>query len=253
MSDKSLPPLPSRVRHVLETLDDLQPPEGLQEAIWKDLQTQEGVSKKLHSPQASARMGVLARAFGKWGLPLGVVMFFLGIVSVTAVYKKMPAQNVSVSVSEEMKTSVPLIPSVDAASVRVPSPLKVEVKPLENPPIASRKAAPKILPFRETEGSIENSTEAEAEESLAAEQRLLEVARKAMSRKDFRAALGTLWQHQQDFPKGKLLEEREALAIQALMADGRTHEAELRAMDFRRQQPNSWLLPAVEEVIKQGP
>jgi hypothetical protein len=85
---------------------------------------------------------------------------------------------------------------------------------------------------------------------LAAERALLEVARTALARGDSASALAALDQHAGRFPRGRLIEERESLAVQALAASGRRDEAQRRAEQFRRRSPDSMLLPAVEEALE---
>ncbi len=55
--------------------------------------------------------------------------------------------------------------------------------------------------------------------------------------------------HARRFPRGRLSEEREALAVQALVAPGAVSTARLRADRFRRTYPNSIFRSAVERAI----
>lgn len=61
--------------------------------------------------------------------------------------------------------------------------------------------------------------------------------------------LGAVAQHRQQFPHGRLTEEREALAIRALLALGRTEGARQRAAAFRVNYPNSFLIPALDSAL----
>jgi len=85
---------------------------------------------------------------------------------------------------------------------------------------------------------------------LARERALIERARMALARGDHGAALEALDLHVHDFPRGRLVEEREALAIQALSASGRTAEARERATRFRRQFPTSVFLPTIDGALR---
>ncbi len=85
--------------------------------------------------------------------------------------------------------------------------------------------------------------------SLAAERALLDDARGALGSGDAARALGLLDEHARRFPKGQLGEEREALAIQALVALGRRDEARARAASFKAALPNSLFLPAIEGSV----
>ncbi len=84
---------------------------------------------------------------------------------------------------------------------------------------------------------------------LAAERAIVEAARTSLSRSRGAAALEALDDHARRFPHGRLAEEREALAVQALVALGRGAEAKERAVRFRRTFPESILLPAVAAAI----
>ncbi len=87
--------------------------------------------------------------------------------------------------------------------------------------------------------------------SLAAEQVLLDAARVALGRHDAAEALRAADRHQRRFPSGKLAEEREAIAIQALILLERPDDARARADRFRRTFPGSALQPAIDEGLGQ--
>jgi hypothetical protein len=55
--------------------------------------------------------------------------------------------------------------------------------------------------------------------------------------------------HRAQFPRGKLAEEREALAIRALLSLGRADEARSRARVFHLTYPNSFLTPAIDSAL----
>jgi hypothetical protein len=82
--------------------------------------------------------------------------------------------------------------------------------------------------------------------SLGEEQRLLDMARAAVARQAYSAALATLGEHATRFPRGRLAEERELLYVQALAGSGNTAQASERAKAFERQFPGSIFLPAVK-------
>lgn len=89
--------------------------------------------------------------------------------------------------------------------------------------------------------------------SLQAERALLDDARSALGSHDAAAALTLLADHDRRFPRGQLGEEREALAIQALVMLGRNDEARARAAHFRATSPNSLFLPAVDAALASIP
>jgi hypothetical protein len=89
--------------------------------------------------------------------------------------------------------------------------------------------------------------------SLAMERDLIDRARMALARGDGDAALDALERHATDFQGGRLVEEREALMVQALVQTGRIDAARARAARFRARFPNSVLLPAVDAAVGRAP
>jgi hypothetical protein len=114
-------------------------------------------------------------------------------------------------------------------------------------PLPSARVATRTPPSRRERPDSDRDLE------LAAERAPLETARTALSRGKPQAALDALGEHQRRFPFGRLGEEREALAIEALVQGGRSAEARARAARFRAKFPSSLLLPAVDAAMKQIP
>ena len=81
-----------------------------------------------------------------------------------------------------------------------------------------------------------------------AELRLLRLARAAVAREDFSAALPAIEEHARNFRDGRLAEEREALRVKTLVGLGRTVEARRAAAAFESRFPHSVLQPAVTRV-----
>lgn len=81
-----------------------------------------------------------------------------------------------------------------------------------------------------------------AQESYAAELKLLQHAQAAYAHKSFGQALSLLAEHGRRFPSGHLTEEREALRVRALAKSGRTREADRAARAFAERFPRSVLL-----------
>src|SRR5262249_41497446 len=88
---------------------------------------------------------------------------------------------------------------------------------------------------------------------LKAERALLDGAREAFARGDAAEAIAALDAHAQKFPAGRLVEEREALAIKALVNVGRVEEARRRADRFRARFPKSLLTSAVDNALQMNP
>jgi outer membrane protein assembly factor BamD (BamD/ComL family) len=107
------------------------------------------------------------------------------------------------------------------------------------------KGAP-VAPAKSTPApSAENR-----DDDLASERALLERARVAIGRGDATGALEALDRHSARHPAGRLAEEREVLAIQALVSAGRKDEAQARAARFHREHPSSAFGSAVDALVR---
>lgn len=89
--------------------------------------------------------------------------------------------------------------------------------------------------------------------SRVAEERAdLDVARAALARGRVEACLEALDRHARTYGEGQLAEEREVLAVQALVSAGRKAEAAERARRFQKKYPTSLFGPAVSQAISTG-
>lgn len=123
-------------------------------------------------------------------------------------------------------------------------------------PAASRPAADEAnrVPIPERRATEARPAPAAAPASspgdeLARERRVLDAARAAIVRGNPEEALRAISRHEERYPDGRLVEEREALAVQALAASGRDEEARDRAGVFEARFPNSLLRGAVRRAV----
>ena len=105
-------------------------------------------------------------------------------------------------------------------------------------------SAPTVAPSMKPSVSAEPSPD-----PLAAERTLIDVARAGAARGRTAEALAALDNHARRFPRGSLVEEREGLRIQVLLAAGRIDEARSRVVRFRSSFPTSLLLPSIEAQL----
>jgi hypothetical protein len=84
---------------------------------------------------------------------------------------------------------------------------------------------------------------------LTAERSLLDVARTALARGNGEDALVAATKHEKRYPRGDLSEEREAMAIQALVLLRRYDEARARGATFHRRFPGSVLAPGIDAAL----
>lgn len=88
---------------------------------------------------------------------------------------------------------------------------------------------------------------------LERERAMLDEARSALQSGDGAAALAAIDRHARGFARPELAEEREALAVQALVISGRYDEARARAARFRASSPHSLFMPAVDASLASIP
>jgi hypothetical protein len=111
---------------------------------------------------------------------------------------------------------------------------------LPSAPVTSRE------PVR---AAVEPQTSAIPDGQLAAERGLLDVARMGLARGNGEDALAAASKHEERYPSGALAEEREAMAIQALILLKRYDRARVRGARFHQRFPGSVLAPAVEAAL----
>jgi hypothetical protein len=90
-------------------------------------------------------------------------------------------------------------------------------------------------------------------DTLAAERMVLDGARSSLVHHDAAGALAALRSHEQAFPRGQLLEERESMRVQALSLAHDYSSARAAGERFRRHFPRSMFMPAVEQALDSAP
>ncbi len=137
-------------------------------------------------------------------------------------------------------------PEARVASVAVPHPAPSAASP-ESPwqVVPATVLAPPPVAARPDDSRGDRGKDA----ALASERALIDMARTAVARGQGEAALPALGRHEKEFPRGRLAEEREWLAVQALVQTGATDQARQRAGRFREAFPHSLMLPALDQVL----
>jgi hypothetical protein len=166
-------------------------------------------------------------------LPL-VVSFVTGAgVGVVGTRTTSRTPEVRVVYLERPATGSPPSSSPDAS----PAPTAASVTTPELPsPVASTRAP-----------------SASTRDDLVAERALLDTARSALEAEDGASALDTLAQHERRFARGTLVQEREAMAVRALLLLGRRSEARERVNRFRARFPDSVMLETLESAVAASP
>lgn len=194
------------------------------------------VAARLASTLAAAPPVAATRPNASWGPPHAVAIasaFAIGVAAGALGVLALRPRPTAPADEPARGLSAPEI----SAPVATPSaPPSSSAAPSTPPPLASTPRAPPS-----------------AEGSLRAEQALLDAARVALGRGDGAGALDAANTHARRFPHGQLSEERDAIAVQALVLLGRADEARARAERFRRAYPDSALLPALREALGSSP
>jgi hypothetical protein len=152
-------------------------------------------------------------------------------------------------------TAVPQAsPRPSPAPAQGPSAIPAPAAPPPEADAPSREAA-SVDPSRRPAPHVRSSmappipTAALPPPGLAAQQALLDGARRALVRGDGMAALTAIDAHRQRFPDTTLAEERAVLEIRALLALGRLAEARERHAAFERMFPGSLFAPSLRSLV----
>jgi hypothetical protein len=183
------------------------------------------------APKA-AGMG-LATKLGIAAVAVATAATVLRIVSVK--------QQEAVPVASSQEAPLPVPAARDPAAEPAPDPLPV-FSSIPMPP----ETLPNVTPRHFEAGARPPS--AKATPSTGIEMRLLTSAQDAI-KTDPAKALALCEDHARRFPTGLLVEEREALAIQALLALGRIDDAKKRSDAFYSKFPDSPLTRRIQGLM----
>lgn len=164
-------------------------------------------------------------------LVLGVVVAGIGFL-----YRVDPAPNPGVR------------PAVPMTRPSAPRPSSAMVSHEVRPPDATPSPAAPTTERRPEPRPAKRASSSRDE--LEAERIMLQQARAQLAAGDGHAALSVIEQHARGFPAGALVEEREALAVRALLLTGNHEAARARGAQFHRRYPQSIYLPAVEQALE---
>jgi hypothetical protein len=192
------------------------------------------------SPAVSASLRGIARY--KTGLLLASG-FVVGVAAHAGldVVRSRPAPVAAVQRMAASETSVRAPPAPEAPADSIPV-RSVDTLPLV--PFPSAAQAPASGASVRPEGRDNGD--------LAAERLLLESARTALERGDPSHAIAALDRHRQRYPAGQLTEERESLAVYALVAEGKMDEARDRTAAFHRKFQHSLQGPALDALTAEA-
>lgn len=232
MSEERLEPLDPELAALLDVERGATAPDAALDRVWSRvavvaLPSPAGVGA--HTGAAASSGWLASHAAG-----VAAATFVLGGLAgagIHAIVQKPPAERIVY-----VDRVVPQVATVTAPPVVAPAP---SVVPIVDPSTSSHASARAPAPS--------------ATSSLAAERVLLDDARGALGAGDAGKALSLADEHGRRFARAQLGEEREAIAIQALVALGRNDEARARAARFRAVAPNSLFMPAIDAALQSIP
>lgn len=197
-----------------------------------------GKAASAPSIAAAAPLGGIA---GSKVTLIAVAAWLAGGITGAAIYRGFRPQEVRVVYAEAPRTAAEPVPSA------VPAPAVANSVSTNDSAGAQRESPPHTPHISNTANSASTGTAS----ALTRERALLDEARAAAAHGDASDALALTEKHRAQFPQGRLREEREALAIRALLSLGRVDEGHARAAAFRRTYPLSLLLPALDAALAQ--
>lgn len=208
---------------------------------------------KLGAEALTAPLGRASAGVGKswWMLGIGALLGMSALFGRPQHGSLMQSEHVEVpyaqpEVAARERVALPPVALAGAASLLVVTPQATTASTPSRAPqpratrrSARRPAAPAALPSPQPLGII---GQPEAELSLLQRSR-------ASLRRDPAAALALTEQHVREYPAGLFVEERELLAIQALLKQRRDAEAVQRAERFVAEQPASAYAVRIREML----
>ena len=244
------PACPESQRALLQHGTSIEPPPGAEARVWLALAGAVGAAAGgAAAADASTKTITTATATGvKTDLvSMKIVAIVVGLVGLGALVALGRALFVPAK-PPTMPAAVAPPPAVEPPTAPSPAPQAppaAEAQPREAPPPADVAPARAAVPAHRSV----RTTSSSSARRLGEETTLIRDARQALRAGDPARALQLLEQSRRMFPTGVLEQERERLAIEALVKAGRTPEASARASAFLRKYPDS---PHAAEIRARG-
>ncbi len=162
---------------------------------------------------------------------------------------------IGVGVGVHLSTRTPPVPAPLIAPAPLVAPRAPEVRTQPVAPLPTPNGMnvhstrdPAVVPAPAAAAPVHHAARP-SDDDLAAERALLEPARAALASGDPTRALAAVARHAQRFPRGQLVEEREALSVRALAASGQPELARARGLKFTARYPKSIFRPTVDATL----
>ena len=285
MSENELPPLDEELKALFEAEQSRAAPESIIKArVFQGVQTAINTpnlpSNPIEEPNASvdnevaknisseavardlsleASKSITKNIFDS-AILKGTLLFGLGVGTGTGINHYIESEPPKIEkvieyVQSEAEVKLPVVISQvnvnQEADKAVVQEAKKEIKKEHTKKTKKKKKTKSLEKNIKTEKPVEKQKTRDAR--LAEERVLLERARVALSRNRPEQAILTLNEHKRNYKNGVMIEEREALAIQALVSLQRYELARKRANKFFVNYPKSFLKPLVKASIKNIP
>jgi hypothetical protein len=184
---------------------------------------------------------VLASRLAIWSAPALVVGAAAGFTGHAALVEK-----VTRTVYVDRVVAEPLAANTPSATVES---LALEPETPATEDATQRLRAAPVLQATSVSAAASANAEPRSESALGRERAVLDPARAALAAGEPARALDRVRRHRREFPNGILSEEREAIAINALVALGDFDQATKRAAAFRARYPQSLMTHSVDAAM----
>lgn len=254
------PELPEELRAMLAAdAEEIAPPPGAREQVFDRVLVSVGVTAAVAASATTASAASAATPLGasaKWAL---AAVALLGTIGATVVVQKRSTARSTTETrasTDRLTGPSPVAPIVRATNATtapgttVPAatsaPTVTAIAPTRAQPSEPTPSAHTTAPRR-----VETRAADEPEDALEEEQRLLARGQRALADGHAEAVLAAVRAHSQQFARGALVEERDALEVRALLLARRMDEARAKAERFRRRYPDSVFLSAIEGRLRE--
>lgn len=237
MSDPELEPLPPDVRALLDEEARRPEPSAAHVDRLRDRALRE---LERHPSPMSPRDASPRFSRGPLWFSSGLVV---GALLVAALWRRSPARTVVVNQVVVVHVDASLSSRFESDRDAMPNSAELDASPERD---ARAREPPTRTPT--SRSTVSDGSAAAPDLSLRAERELIEIAQSALARRQWSDAIRACEVHLRRFARSELVEEREAIWVQALAGEGRTAEAWARAESFRRRFATSMLRPVVDRA-----
>lgn len=207
------------------------------------------------APESGVQLSLKAHAGKVLGMSLIALVAGLTAWSNRSLDLPAPAPPRDAPVVEARVASAPVTPTPEPATAPATDDIAPAPREVTEPARAllTSKVSAKAPPVVATSKALAETSARVATHGIEEEYKLIDAAYSAVSAEEWARALSLADAHAARFPRGQLVQQRERLRIEALVATDRLDEARSAAALFRQQFPNGILRPSVERALTEKP